>query len=122
MSLFAPPATETLVPTATPEKEDEPRRLTEEQKQQLQRTDNSSLDDTNTEGDVISVRPFMVPPQITIANLDGLVVLHCHEDAADICRQARPGEYFIGKGEKNTEHDYDVYRGRLKDPKYSARS
>jgi hypothetical protein len=122
-SLFAPPATATPDPTATPQldKDPEPRPLTEEQKQQLQRTDNSSLDDTHTEGDVISVRPYMTPPEITIANIDGLVVLHCHEDAEDICQKAKPGQYFIGKGEKNNEFNYDVYQGRVKNPHYEAK-
>ncbi|MFN0072029.1 MAG: choice-of-anchor L domain-containing protein [Chloroflexota bacterium] len=120
--LFAPPATETPTPTATPEpeKDPKPRKLTEEQKQQVQRTNTSSLDDVNIQGDVIEVRAYLNPPELVIANLDGLVVLKCYEDAMDIARDARPGDYFVGEGDKNNEQEYDVYKGKLEHTKYSA--
>lgn len=107
-------ATPAATETAEPERDPQPRKLTREQKQQLQRTDTSSLDDTHIEGDVIAVNTIKDPPELVIGNLDGLATLRMHDDAAEIARYAKPGDYFVGKGEKNTEQDYDIYSGDLK--------
>jgi hypothetical protein len=66
------------------------------------------------EGDVSSANTIINPPERVIANLDGLATLRMHEDAAEIARYAKPADYFVGKGEKNTEQDYDIYSGDLK--------
>jgi uncharacterized repeat protein (TIGR01451 family)/CSLREA domain-containing protein len=101
----------TVEPVPTPEKDPEPRKLTKEQRQQVKRTDASSLDDTHIEGNVLAVDPTSTPPTMTIGSRDGTVTLRLHEDAAELARFARVGQYFVGSGEKEHEQLWDIYEG-----------
>jgi len=93
-----------------------PRRLTEEQKQQRQRTDTSSLDDTRNEGNVLATRCDEDPPLAIIANRDGQVIVQLLYEARKACRSIRAGDYLEASGEKQTEqlfeaHEVTVTRG-----------
>jgi len=93
-----------------------PRRLTEEQKQQRQRTDRSSLDDTRNEGNVLATRCDEEPPLAIIANRDGQVTVQLLHEAKKACRSIRVGDYLEATGEKQTEqlfeaHDVTITRG-----------
>ncbi len=93
-----------------------PRRLTEEQNQQRQRTDRSSLDDTRNEGNVLATRCDEDPPLAIIANRDGQVTIQLLYEAKKACRSTRAGDYLEASGEKQTEqlfeaHDVTITRG-----------
>jgi hypothetical protein len=110
-----PTATPTLVPSATPvppapprdeNKEDSPRTVTDEQRQQQQHTNAGNRDDVATEGNVMEVARTPDGLTIVIANGDGLVtvVYPCGES----CPTIRVGEYVQVSGEKENEQRYQA--------------
>ena len=122
----------TATPTATPDfftppddDKDKPRKLTEEQKQQRQRTNRGGLDDTRTEGNVLGVRCeagtpvpstksgfVAVPddvPYALIATGDGIQQVRLLDDARTVCRSIRVGDYLTAEGEKVHEQLFDAY-------------
>ena len=85
------------------------RQLTEEQRQQRQRTDTSNLDDTRTEGNVVATRCDEDPPAVVIANRDGEVTIRLLYESAVRCRSILPGDYLEVDGEKVTEQLYEAH-------------
>jgi hypothetical protein len=112
-----PTAVGTLAPTATPtppaaveENEDKPRKLTEEQRRQKERSNAGSEEDERVEGNVIAVHCDRTPPEIVIVNRDGEVTLRLVRGAASLCQSARPGMYLTSdNAEKHHEQLYDVF-------------
>lgn len=92
-------------------KDDEPnvRPLTPEQRQQRQRTDTSSLDDTHTEGHVLSVSCDSDPRTVTIANMDGHVEVRLLGEARKACSSIKIGNYLEADGEKQHELLFEAY-------------
>ena len=111
-----PTAASTTTPTPQPSlndpnnhDEDEARRLTEEQRQQRQRTNRGGLDDTRTEGNVVGVACNQAPQAVTIANRDGDVTVSLLGEAATTCASIRVGDYLEAKGEKQHEFLFEAY-------------
>jgi hypothetical protein len=105
--------TATVTPTATPtpstsltspNKDDSPRKLTSEQRQQHQLTNRSNKDDVHTEGDVVEVHVDGEPPYVVIGMRDGLqrITLAC----ADRCPTIRVGDYLEAEGTKQDEQQF----------------
>jgi hypothetical protein len=105
--------TATVTPTATPtpstsltspNKDDSPRKLTSEQRQQRQLTNRSNKDDVHTEGDVVEVHLDGEPPYVVIGMRDGLqhVTLAC----GDRCPTIRVGDYLEAEGTKQDEQQF----------------
>lgn len=88
--------------------EDDVRQLTETQRLQRSRSNQSGLDDERIEGDVLAVRCDLQPREIDIANRDGVVKLKLRRDAAGDCSHVAPGDYLEGDGEKEHEQEYWV--------------
>jgi hypothetical protein len=102
-------ATPTDIPPAPPRdenKEDSPRTVTEEQRQQRQRTNAGNRDDVATEGNVVEVTRTSDGLVIVIANADGLVtvVYPCGSS----CPTIRVGDYVQVSGEKVNEQLYQA--------------
>jgi hypothetical protein len=102
-------ATVTATPTLPPVKEDKPdsgRFKTEEQKQQEQQTNRSNRSDVVTEGNVLAIETGPDGLSITIANVDGpvIIVLRCGAS----CPTIRPGDYVEVEGEKIHEQLYEA--------------
>jgi hypothetical protein len=87
---------------------DTPRKMTEEQRQQRQRTDRSGRDDVAAEGNVTAIACDAAIPSITIANRDGLVEVQLLHDAALSCSSAQVGDYLEAAGEKQTEQSFEA--------------
>jgi hypothetical protein len=102
------PATAPAMMLPPQQDRDQPRRLTQEQRQQRRRTDRSSLDDTRTEGAVLRLDCAARPPTVIIGAMDGEIVLRLHGDAASTCAGLTPGAYVLAEGEKVHELLYDV--------------
>jgi hypothetical protein len=83
--------------------------LTEEQRQQRERTDTSSLDDTRTEGNVVATRCDDDPPVVLIANRDGEVTVRLLYETRTICPRVLPGDYLEADGEKINEQLYEAH-------------
>ena len=106
--------TPTPAPTATPtplppdHESDEPRRrrLTEEQRQQRERTNRLGLDDYRTEGNVLEVHAEAEPPYVVIANRDGLVVVRLL--CGSRCPTIQAGDYIQVDGVKQDEGLFDA--------------
>ena len=88
------------------DKEDDVRRLTETQRHQRSRTNQSGLDDERVEGDVVDVRADLQTPEVDIVNRDGVVTLRLVKEAAKLAREIRPGQYVSGDGWKEHEQLY----------------
>jgi hypothetical protein len=86
--------------------DDKPRRLTETQRQQRERTNNSGLDDYRTEGNVVEVHLDANPPYVVVAMRDGkqTVRLSCGDD----CPEIRVGDYIEADGSKENEQLFDA--------------
>lgn len=91
-----------------PNDDDDVRRLTETQRHQRSRTNQSGLDDERVEGNVVAVRADLPTPEVDIANRDGVVTLRLVKDAAKLAREIRPGDYVSGDGQKEHEQLYWV--------------
>ncbi|MBA3329482.1 MAG: VWA domain-containing protein, partial [Actinobacteria bacterium] len=113
--------------------DDKERPLTEEQKQQRERTNTGGLDDTRTEGNVVGMRCELnaaVPSAITgpvsfnpeavpyalIATRDGMQQVRLLYDTKTQCGSMRVGDYLEADGEKQHEflfeaHNVTVTRG-----------
>ena len=110
----APPSTPTATPSPAsgaavdPNDDDEPRRLTKEQRQQRQRTNRLGLDDVATEGNVTSLGCDEEQPEVQIANRDGLVRILLLKDAASVCSAIRLGDYLEVEGVKQNEQLYEA--------------
>ena len=89
-------------------------RLTEEQRQQRERTNRAGLDDYRTEGNVVSIDCAAGPPTVTIANRDGDVTLLLLHEAAAECERARVGDYAEAIGEKQHEQLYEAHQLTLR--------
>jgi hypothetical protein len=85
-----------------------PRKSTEKQRQQDQRTDKSSLDDTRTEGNVVATRCDADIPTVLIANRDGEVTIRLLGETAARCESVLPGDYLEVDGEKINEQLYEA--------------
>jgi uncharacterized repeat protein (TIGR01451 family) len=99
-----PTSTSTPTPFAIQETEDDtdkPRRLTENERQQRQHTNQGGSDDYHTEGNVVEVH--LGPDQfyVVIGTRDGLVtvMLPCTSN----CPPVLPGDYLDADGTKDTE-------------------
>ncbi|MCC6178227.1 MAG: sulfatase-like hydrolase/transferase [Chloroflexi bacterium] len=81
--------------------DDKPRKETETQRQQRERTNASGLDDYRTEGNVVETHLDATPPSIVIGMRDGnqIVRLACQGGCPDI----RVGDYVEADGVKETE-------------------
>jgi hypothetical protein len=104
-------ATVEASPRSAPVKEEQterPRRLTETERQQHERTNRSGLDDARTEGNVLAVGCDAAVPTITIANRDGPVEVRLLGEAAAACRSAEVGDYLEVDGVKQTEQLYEA--------------
>lgn len=86
--------------------DDKPRRLTETERQQRERSNNSGLDDYRTEGNVIEVRLDANPPFVVVGMRDGAqtVRLSCGDDCPDI----KVGDYIEAEGVKENEQLFDA--------------
>ncbi|MCC7370482.1 MAG: DUF11 domain-containing protein [Chloroflexi bacterium] len=101
--------------------EDDPKKPTEEQRQQNERTNRSGLDDYRTEGNVVAkdcgegpepglpaTATQAEPPFIVIANRDGLVTIRLLGDSRYACKQYQVGDYLEADGEKVHEYLFDA--------------
>jgi CSLREA domain-containing protein len=88
--------------------QDKPQKLTDEERQQRQRTNRSGRDDEHTEGNVTAVACDASIPTITIANRDGLVEIQLLHEAVQSCSSARIGDYLEADGVKQTEQLFDA--------------
>jgi choline-sulfatase len=81
--------------------DDKPRRLTEEQRQQRERTNAGNRADVKTEGNVVEVHLDANPQNVVIGTGDGRQVIRvtCGDDCPDI----RVGDYLEADGEKENE-------------------
>jgi hypothetical protein len=90
--------------------EDDPAKLTEEQRRQKQRTNTGGLDDAHTEGDVVDVSGLAGdPPSVVIANRDGLVTVVLLGEAKRVAPSIRVGQYLQAEGEKVHEHLFEAH-------------
>ena len=114
----APTATIDSVVRAESSDEDTPKRLTEEQRQQRERTNQLGQDDYRTEGNVVGVRcspDAPVPPDapapeldedvpyVLIATRDGLAKVRLLRDARATCLSVQVGDYLEAEGTKQHE-------------------
>ncbi len=118
---LAPAVAPALAPTPTPTPPSDterdgprPRRLTEEQRQQRERTNKLGLDDYRTEGDVVETHCEADWPYILLANRDGLEQVRLPREVQ--CSAIQPGDYLEASGVKQTEQLFDadsltVHRG-----------
>jgi uncharacterized repeat protein (TIGR01451 family) len=90
-------------PRSQDNKPDSPRKETEEQRQQRERTNRSGQDDYRVEGNVMAVTCDADPPTVTIADRDGLVTVRLLRDAATTCGSIKVGDYLSAEGEKIDE-------------------
>jgi hypothetical protein len=88
--------------------QDKPQKLTEEERQQRQRTNRLGQDDYRTEGNVVEVRCDAPIPTMVVANRDGNVELRLLKDAAPACGSIKVGDYLEAEGEKQNEQLYDI--------------
>lgn len=88
--------------------EDSPRKMTDEQRQQRQRTNRANRDQYATEGDVLAVYCDADIPNVTIANRDGMVQIQLLKDAAKDCNGIQIGDYLLADGEKQTEQLFEA--------------
>jgi len=81
--------------------DDAPRRLTETQRQQRERSNQLGLDDYRTEGNVLDVRLGADQPYVVIGTRDGrqTIYLNC----GDHCPDVRVGDYVEADGVKENE-------------------
>lgn len=86
--------------------EDTPRKPTETERQQRERTNQLGLDDYRTEGDVVEVHPDAEPPYVVIAMRDGrqVVLLSCK----DGCPSVQVGDYISAEGTKEHEQLFEA--------------
>ncbi|MCC6179374.1 MAG: hypothetical protein IT305_29045 [Chloroflexi bacterium] len=87
---------------------DEPRRLTEAQRRQRERTNQLGLDDDHTEGNVVAVR--CAENVVSIANRDGDAEVRLLGDARKACADVRVGDYLMAEGAKQHEALFDAER------------
>ncbi len=92
--------------TRSDSSDDTPRRLTEEQRQQRERTNAGNRADVTTEGNVVEVHLDAAPPYVVIGMRDGnqVVRLSCGGDCPDI----RVGDYLEADGEKEHEQLFNA--------------
>lgn len=90
---------------------DKPHKLTEEQRQQRQRTNTSNRDDEHTEGNVMAVACDAVPPTVSVANRDGIVTVVLQHEATAVCTSIKVGDYVEADGQK--EHEQLFYADSL---------
>jgi CSLREA domain-containing protein len=110
-------ATATVVPVsvAIPEDDtDKKPRLTEEQQQDKQHTNQSNRDDLYTEGNVVEVHQDESPPYVVIANRDGLVSVNLL--CGSQCPAIRVGDYLTAEGEKQSEVLFDATDASVSHP------
>jgi CSLREA domain-containing protein len=81
-----------------------PRRETEDERRQRERTNRGGKDDVYVEGSVIETRCDLAWPSIVIANRDGAVEVKLLREAQKACRSIKPGDYLEADGEK--QHEY----------------
>ncbi|MFN8525070.1 MAG: right-handed parallel beta-helix repeat-containing protein [Chloroflexota bacterium] len=84
------------------------RKLTQEQKQQKERTNTASLDDYRIEGNVIETRMSEDPPVMLLGTRDGLVHVRLLKDAKQGVGWIKPGQYVSAEGEKVDEQHFDA--------------
>ena len=87
-------------PPGDENKPDSGKSLTPEQRHQRQRTNKSSPEDERLEGNVVAVNPDGQPPTITVANIDGNVIVVLFGDAAKLRQYIRVGDYVELIGQK----------------------
>jgi hypothetical protein len=112
-----PLATATVVPVsvAIPEDNQDKRpRLTEEQRQDKQHTNQSNRDDLYVEGNVIEVHQDESPPYVVIANRDGLVRVNLL--CGGQCPTVHVGDYLTAEGEKQNEQLFDATDASVSHP------
>jgi hypothetical protein len=85
---------------------DKAQKLTDEQRQQRQRTNRSGRDDEHAEGNITAVDCTASTPTISIANRDGTVVVELQGDAAQACGTATVGAYLEADGTKQSEQRF----------------
>jgi hypothetical protein len=91
------------------EKEDQEARLTDEQRQQRERTNQSNKDDYYTEGDVVELCPADSDPAcVYIANRDGNVKIILYGEAAKSAKSIKVGDYLELDGEKIHEQLFEA--------------
>ena len=82
---------------------DKPRKETDEQRQQRQRTNRAGEDEYRIEGQVVAVACEGRTPTVTIANRDGQVAVQLIKGAEKLCSSVRVGDYLFGEGYKEHE-------------------
>ena len=87
---------------------DKPRRETEEERQQRERTNRGNKADVHTEGNVTAVACDAPWPSVTIANRDGLVQVRLVKGAQQQCSAIQVGDYLEVDGEKVHEQLFDA--------------
>jgi hypothetical protein len=104
---LTPTPTATLGPVTIPEdNQDKKPKLTDEQRQDRQLTNQSNRDDVYTEGNVVEIGPGTPPAYVVIANRDGLVTVNllCNSQ----CPTIRVGDYLQLDGTKQSEQEFDA--------------
>jgi len=81
---------------------------TDEQRQQAQRTNAGNLDDTHTEGNVMTLTCDASPPSVEIANRDGRIAILLIGEASTTCGSIAVGDYLDVSGEKQTEQLFEA--------------
>ena len=87
--------------------EDSPRRLTETERRQKERTNRLGIDDDRTEGNVVSVGQDERGPFAVIANRDGQVTVLLQCDGG--CPKVQAGQYLEADGVKEHEQLFTAY-------------
>jgi hypothetical protein len=82
---------------------DKPRKETDEQRQQRQRTNRAGQDEYQTEGNVVAVAYEGRTPTVPIANRDGLVAVQLIKGAEKLCASIHVGDYLWAEGYKEHE-------------------
>jgi hypothetical protein len=81
--------------------ENDPRRLTETERRQRERTNQLGLDDAHTEGNVVEVNLDANPPSVVIGTRDGRQVVRL--DCSGGCPEVQVGDYLEAEGSKEHE-------------------
>jgi CSLREA domain-containing protein len=82
---------------------DAPPRLTDQQRQEKERTNRLGRDDYRTEGNLLATSCDADQPSVTIANRDGTVVVTLLGEAQAVCGSLYPGQYLELDGVKVNE-------------------
>lgn len=103
------PAQGNTDPSPKDSRESKEDKETEEERQQRERTNNSSLDDYRTEGNVVELCPEDASPAcVYIVNRDGKVKVVLIDEAAKSAKSIRVGDYLEADGEKVHEQLFEA--------------